>query len=74
MSTWLFTILRKLIRSEYRKRCREVEDTDGCYLDSLKSPPKQHSRLEFEKFRDAPAKLPPGQREALLLVGASGFS
>ena len=27
MSAWLFTILRNLFRSEYRKRRREVEDT-----------------------------------------------
>ena len=31
MSAWLFTILRNLFRSEYRKRRREVEDTDGRY-------------------------------------------
>ena len=29
MSGWLFTILRNLFRSEYRKRRHEVEDTDG---------------------------------------------
>ena len=74
MTAWLFTILRNLVRSEYRKRRREVEDADGRYLESLKSPPEQHSRVEFEEFRDALAKLPIGQREALLLVGASGFS
>jgi RNA polymerase sigma-70 factor (ECF subfamily) len=74
MSAWLFTILRNLFRSEYRKRRREVEDTDGSYADSLKSQPDQHGRVEFEEFRTALAKLPPDQREALLLVGASGFS
>jgi RNA polymerase sigma-70 factor, ECF subfamily len=30
--------------------------------------------VEFEEFRVALAMLPFGQREALLLVGASGFS
>jgi RNA polymerase sigma-70 factor (ECF subfamily) len=74
MSAWLFTILRNLFRSEYRKRRREVEDTDGSYAESLKSHPEQHSRVEFEEFRQALAKLPPDQREALILVGASGFS
>ena len=74
MSAWLFTILRNLFRSEYRKRRREVEDADGRHLDSLKSPPQQHSRLEFEEFRRALEKLLPDQREALILVGASGFS
>src|SRR6184192_4948603 len=72
MSAWLFTILRNLFRSEYRKRRREVEDTDGTYAESLKSHPEQHSRVEFDEFRAALAKLPPDQREALILVGASG--
>ncbi|MBN8919350.1 MAG: sigma-70 family RNA polymerase sigma factor [Rhizobiales bacterium] len=74
MSAWLFTILRNLFRSEYRKRRREVEDADGSYAESLKSQPEQNSRVEFEEFRTALAKLPADQREALILVGASGFS
>jgi RNA polymerase sigma-70 factor, ECF subfamily len=74
MSAWLFTILRNLFRSEYRQRRREVEDADGSYAASLTSAPGQQSRLEFKELFDALAKLPFVQREALLLVGASGFS
>jgi RNA polymerase sigma-70 factor, ECF subfamily len=74
MSAWLFTILRNLFRSEYRKRRREVEDADGSYAETLKSQPEQTSRIEFEEFRVALNKLPDDQREALILVGASGFS
>jgi len=74
MSAWLFTILRNLFRSEYRKRRREVEDTDGSYAERLKSQPEQTGRVEFMEFRAALAKLPADQREALILVGASGFS
>ena len=74
MPAWLFTILRNLFRSEYRKRRREVEDADGRYAETLKSHPEQTGRGEFEEFRTALAKLPSDQREALILVGASGFS
>ena len=74
MSAWLFTILRNLFRSEYRKRRREVEDTDGSYVDSLKSAAAQHGRVELGELRGALAKLPVDQREALLLVGALGVS
>jgi len=74
MPAWLFTILRNLFRSEYRKRRREVEDADGRYAETLKSHPEQPGRIEFEEFRTALAKLPADQREALILVGASGFS
>ena len=74
MPAWLFTILRNLFRSEYRKRRREVEDATGMYAESMKSQPEQASRLEFEELRAALAQLPDDQREAVLLVGASGFS
>jgi RNA polymerase sigma-70 factor (ECF subfamily) len=74
LQAWLFTILRNLFRSEYRKRRREVEDTDGNYADSMVSQPEQESQLEFKELRAALAKLPQDQREALILVGASGFS
>jgi RNA polymerase sigma-70 factor (ECF subfamily) len=74
MPAWLFTILRNLFRSEYRKRRREVEDADGSLAETLKSHPDQLGRVEFQEFRVALAQLPAEQREALILVGASGFS
>src|SRR5438105_4474290 len=36
--------------------------------------PERFAQLEFEEFRVALDKLPQDQREALILVGASGFS
>src|SRR5467141_4648029 len=61
MSAWLFTILRNLFRSEYRKRRREVEDATGMYAESMKSQPEQGSRLEINEFREALAQLPDDQ-------------
>jgi RNA polymerase sigma-70 factor (ECF subfamily) len=74
LQAWLFTILRNLFRSEYRKRRREVEDVEGRYAESMASHPEQEGQLEFKELRVALAKLPQDQREALILVGASGFS
>lgn len=74
MPAWLITILRNLYYSNYRKRRREVEDSDGRYAATLKSQPEQESKVEFEELREALAKLSSDQREALILVGASGFS
>jgi RNA polymerase sigma-70 factor (ECF subfamily) len=74
MSAWLFTILRNVFYSEYRKRRREVEDAEGTHAQSLQAPAEQLARVEFEELREALGKLPDDQREALILVGASGFS
>ena len=53
LPAWLFTILRNLFRSEYRKRRREVEDADGSYADTLKTQPEQTSHVEFKEFTTA---------------------
>jgi RNA polymerase sigma-70 factor (ECF subfamily) len=74
LNAWLFTILRNLFHSEYRKRKREVEDPDGLHAGRLATRPEQGARLDFEDFQRALTKLQPDQREALLLVGAEGFS
>jgi RNA polymerase sigma-70 factor (ECF subfamily) len=74
MGAWLFTILRNHFRSEYRKRRREVEDSDGHYAEMLKAQPAQEGAIQYHEFREALTLLPHDQREAIVLVGASGFS
>jgi RNA polymerase sigma-70 factor (ECF subfamily) len=74
LMAWLFTVLRNAFYSEIRKRRREVADVDGKYEASLAAKADQDLHMEFLDFRDALQKLPPDQREALILVGASGLS
>jgi RNA polymerase sigma-70 factor (ECF subfamily) len=74
MRAWLFTILRNTFYSEIRKHRREVEDIDGRYAAQVPDKPTQHGIMDLRDFNEAFATLPADQREALTLVGASGFS
>lgn len=74
LRAWLFTILRNTFYSSRRKVRREVSDTDGIYAAQLSTRPDHDGRLALNDFRKAFEKLPDEQREALILVGASGFS
>ena len=74
LAAWLFTILRNIYYSEYRKRRREVADSDGAIAARLATAPAQSGHMDFLDFRAALQKLPADQREALILIGASGLS
>lgn len=74
INAWLFTILRNHFASQYRKRRREVEDVGGEIAAQVASPSGQEGHLAMQEMRGALAQLPTEQREAVLLVGASGFS
>jgi RNA polymerase sigma-70 factor (ECF subfamily) len=74
LKAWLFTILRNAYFSELRKTKREVADSDGQLAARLSVPPEQQGHLDLIDLNRALAQLPPDQREALILVGAEGFS
>lgn len=74
MRAWLFTILRNTYYSSRRKSKREVADVDGIFTESLAEKPAHDGHLQMNDFRAALGKLKVEQREALLLIGASGFS
>lgn len=71
---WLFTILRNCFYSELRKRRREVEDSDNVHATQTPIVPNQVESIYLDEFRTALGQLPDEHREALILVGASGFS
>ena len=70
---WTFTILRNAHYSRWRRSSRETSwDPD---LDHrLAAGAEQHHAIDLAELHDAMDDLPPGQREALLLVGAAGWS
>lgn len=74
LKAWLFTILRNEFYSQMRKRGREVQDSDGIMTARLAVHPSQDGMLDLEDFRAALDQLPADQREAVILIGASGFS
>ena len=74
LRAWLYTILRNEFYSQMRKKGREVEDVDGAYSRNVGVHPDQHGHLDMADMHVALGQLPPDQREALLLVAASGFS
>ncbi|TNC73859.1 RNA polymerase sigma factor [Rubellimicrobium roseum] len=74
LRAWLFTILRNTFYSTRRRTVREVSDSDGALVGALAEKPAHDGRLQMADFIRAFAQLPDEQREALALVGASGFS
>jgi len=74
LQAWLFTLMRNLFYSEYRRRKREVEDGDGLFAAKLSILPDQPGRVELTELRCALARLSDEQREAVLLIGAEGLS
>ena len=74
LRAWLFTILRNTFISGKRKVKREVEDADGEHAGRLTEGGRQDGAAELGNFRRALARLPQDQREALMLVGAVGFT
>ncbi len=74
LKAWLLTILRNIFYSTIRKRAGEMKDSDGVYANRIAVPGGQEGHIDLQDFRRALAKLPNHQREALLLVGASGHT
>lgn len=74
LNAWLHTILRNEFYSQMRRKGREVEDADGAYSRKLGIHPEQYGHLDMADMEDALRQIPAEQREAILLVAASGFS
>jgi RNA polymerase sigma-70 factor (ECF subfamily) len=74
LKAWMFTILRNLHYNEVRKNRVQVQSLDDPLAYEPAVLPAQMASLEFGDFRRAFWQLADDQREALILVGASGLS
>ncbi len=73
MLAWLCTILKNHFLSQCRSRrewSEEIED----HTDSIASKPMQAIYAECNELKAALVKLGPTQREAVIMIGAWGFS
>ena len=74
VTTWVFTIARNHFLNDLRRTRRETQLEEGQAEAALVSDAEQEEGLNLGDLHRALNRLPPERREALLLVGASGFS
>ncbi len=74
LKAWVFTIMRNEFYSQMRRKGREVQDSDGAFAAGLAVHAEQDGHMDLADFRNALESLPEDQREALMLIGANGFS
>jgi RNA polymerase sigma-70 factor (ECF subfamily) len=74
LKAWLFTIVRNEHYSQLRRRKFEAHGIDTDTLPEPSVPPDHDGELELRDLNRALNALSAGQRNALILVSASGFS
>lgn len=73
LRAWTFFILRNIFYEVRRRGAVERRVLDAVHTPQS-MPPRQHDQMEVASLDAALATLPEEQREALVLVGALGFS
>ncbi|MEI7932027.1 MAG: sigma-70 family RNA polymerase sigma factor [Alphaproteobacteria bacterium] len=74
MKAWTFMILRNQFYSDKRRSWRSTQLDQEAAERTLVAVDDPASPLALDELRLSIAKLPPEQREALILVGAGGFA
>jgi RNA polymerase sigma-70 factor (ECF subfamily) len=74
LKAWLFTILRNQFYEQARRRKREATALQARFDESEAADPQQLAQADLTDLQQLIWRLPPSQREALLLVGAQGMS
>ena len=71
---WLFTIMRNRFYSDLRTQRRRPTPIDQADIAPLAAVDNPEATLELKELSSALFRLSPQSREALVLVGAGGFS
>ena len=74
MRAWTFTILRNCYLTEMRRNKFVGDYDEGVAERTLQAPMGQEDPMHLDDMRRALMSLPRERREAILLVGAGGFS
>jgi RNA polymerase sigma-70 factor (ECF subfamily) len=74
LKAWTFMILRNQFYSDKRRSWRSTQLDPEVAERSLVAVDNPSSNMELDELRRALAMLPDDQREALILIGAGGFS
>lgn len=74
LRAWLTTMLRNLHINGLRRQ-RPVMSLDDCNVAEMAhSPPRQNGRMQLRDLRRAMARLPPDQRDMVVMIGLHGIS
>lgn len=74
LKAWLFTILRNQFYEQGRRRRRETTALQSRFEEAEAADPQQLAQADITDLQQLMWRLPPSQREALLLVGAQEMS
>ncbi|BBE72833.1 sigma-70 family RNA polymerase sigma factor [Oharaeibacter diazotrophicus] len=74
LKSWLFTIQRNTFYTSLKISGREHPGAAGCVSETCVLPPTQEWSLRGLELREALDRLPPEQREVLILIGVLGVS
>jgi RNA polymerase sigma-70 factor (ECF subfamily) len=74
LKAWVLTILRHQAYRDRRRARHETDDPDGEAAGQLVSHPDQFDRVALQDVWRSLEQLPSRQKDALILVGASGMS
>ena len=74
LKAWTFTIMRNHFLNELRRSRRQTQLDEGVAETLLVEEAQQEDGLHMSDLQRALDQLPAERREALLLIGASGFS